>query len=581
MVVKSKLESEHINNLGNIFEILRRHKLKLNASKCSFGVGLGKFLGYMVTRHGIKVNPDQIRAINNLQPPWNLKKVQKLTGMIVALSRFVSQSADRLSLVLVQVDSGVQRPIYYVSKSLHEAKVHYLPLEKVILAVVHVTHKLSHYFQSHTVVVLTQLLLRSLFRSVDYIGRIAKWGTILGAFNIKYMPFTFVKEQVLANLEPLSWRVYVDGVANQRGFEIGLVLISPENITIKKSLRLDFSATNNEGEYEALLVGMAMVQKMGGKVVEIFSDSRLVVGQMGGELEARDVRMQEYFNQVKHLQSGFESFSLLHILRGGNTHADSLATLAISLAQDLPRVILVEDLCKPIEVKREMVHIHQIRVGPSWMDPIVLFLKEDILSEEKSKANKAVGNKRWLLVGMDYFTKWVEAEPLANIRDMDAKRFIWKNIVTRFGIPCTLISDNGFQFDSKAFRRYCCDLGITNRYSTPAYPQENGQVEAVNKVIVGGLKKRLDDAKGKWVEELPHVLWTFRATPRRPTRETPFSMTYGAKAVIPLETGFPTLRTSSFILSSNDVLLEKSLDLIEEQKENAMVQLEYYQHKLK
>ena len=182
---------------------------------------------------------------------------------------------------------------------------------------------------------------------------------------------------------------------------------------------------------------------------------------------------------------------------------------------------------------------------------------------------------------MDYFTKWVETEPLANIRDMDAKRFIWKNIVTRFGIPCTLISDNGFQFDSKAFRRYCCDLGITNRYSTPAYPQENGQAEAVNKVIVGGLKKRLDDAKGKWVEELPHVLWTFRATPRRPTREMPFSMTYGAKAVIPLETGFPTLRTSSFILSSNDVLLEKILDLIEERKENAMVQLEYYQHKLK
>ena len=165
---------------------------------------------------------------------------------------------------------------------------------------------------------------------------------------------------------------------------------------------------------------------------------------------------------------------------------------------------------------------------------------------------------------MDYFTKWVETEPLANIRDMDAKRFIWKNIVTRFGIPCTLISDNGFQFDSKAFRRYCCDLGITNRYSTPAYPQENGQAEAVNKVIVGGLKKRLDDAKGKWVEELPHVLWTFRATPHRPTREMPFSMTYGAKAMIPLETGLPTLRTSSFILSSNDVLLEKSLDLIEE-----------------
>ena len=83
---------------------------------------------------------------------------------------------------------------------------------------------------------------------------------------------------------------------------------------------------------------------------------------------------------------------------------------------------------------------------------------------------KAARNKRYLLVGTDYFTKWVEAEPLANIRDVDAKRFVWRNIVTRFGVPRTLISDNGLQFDSKAFRRYCCELGIANRYSTPAYP---------------------------------------------------------------------------------------------------------------
>ena len=93
--------------------------------------------------------------------------------------------------------------------------------------------------------------------------------------------------------EPLSWRVYVDGAANQRGSGVGLVLISPENITIEKSLRLGDLDTNNEVEYEALLVGMTMIQKMGGKVVEIFSDSRLVVGQVQGELEANDMRMQE------------------------------------------------------------------------------------------------------------------------------------------------------------------------------------------------------------------------------------------------------------------------------------------------
>ena len=130
-----------------------------------------------------------------------------------------------------------------------------------------------------------------------------------------------------------------------------------------------------------------MVQKMGGKIVKIFSYSRLVVGQVKGELKARDVRMQEYLNQVKRLRSGFVSFTLLQIPRS-NTHADSLTILTTSSGQSLPRVILVENLCKPTEMKREMVHINQIRVGPNWMDPIMLFLKEDILPEGKSKANK-------------------------------------------------------------------------------------------------------------------------------------------------------------------------------------------------
>ncbi|XP_075675147.1 uncharacterized protein LOC142644409 [Castanea sativa] len=257
--------------------------------------------------------------------------------------------------------------------------------------------------------------------------------------------------------------------------EWGLVLVSPERIIIEKSLRLGFLATNNEAEFEALLVGMAMVQKMKGRIVELFLDSRLVVGQVKGELEARDVRMQDYLGQVRHLA--------------------------------FPKV---------------------------------------------------AGNRRWLLVGTDYFTKWVEAKPLSNIRDVDAKRF----------------------FDSKAFRRYCCDLGIKNRYSTPAYPEGNGQAKAVNKVIVSGLKKRLDNANDRWVEELPHVLWTYWTTPRKSTRET-LSMIYGAEIVIPLETGFPTLRTSLFTPDSNDNLLKKGLNLIEEQRENVRVQLAHYQQKLK
>ena len=144
-----------------------------------------------------------------------------------------------------------------------------------------------------------------------------------------------------------------------------------------------------------------MVQRMGEKAVEMFSDSRLVVGQVKGELEVRDKRMQRYLGQVRHLQAGFESFSLLHVLRSGNTYADSLATLATSSIQRLPRVILVEDLCKPTEGKAEMVHVHQVRVGPSWMDPLVLFLKEEILPKEKSEADKVLRKAPWFWLSKD------------------------------------------------------------------------------------------------------------------------------------------------------------------------------------
>ena len=183
MVVKSKVVSEHLEDLGSTFNVLRKHKLRLNASKCPFGMGSSKFLGYMVTHRGIEVNLDQIKAINDLKPPQNAKKVQKLTGMIAALNRFISRSADRcrpfyllinkwkgfewsenctsafqqlkeylswppimsspaadevlyayiamaphvVSLVLIREDNGLQRPVYYVSKSLHEAEVRYSP----------------------------------------------------------------------------------------------------------------------------------------------------------------------------------------------------------------------------------------------------------------------------------------------------------------------------------------------------------------------------------------------------------------------------------------------------------------------
>ena len=127
---------------------------------------------------------------------------------------------------------------------------------------------------------------------------------------------------------------------------------------------------------------------MGGKSATMFLDSRLVVGQVKGELEARDERMQRYLTQIRHLQMKFKSFDLQHIPRGGNTHVDSLATLATSSAQNLPHVILIEDLGKPLGERGNMIYVSHVRIGPSWIDPIIQFLSKDVLLEDKSEAEK-------------------------------------------------------------------------------------------------------------------------------------------------------------------------------------------------
>ena len=181
---------------------------------------------------------------------------------------------------------------------------------------------------------------------------------------------------------------------------------------------------------------------------------------------------------------------------------------------------------------------------------------------------------------MDYFTKWAETEALANIRDVDVKKFVWRNIVTRFRVPKSLAFDSGLQFDSKAFRKFYSNLDIKNRYSTPTYLQSNDKAEATNKGIVNGLKKRLDGIKGRWAEELPNVLWAYKTTPRRSMEETSFSLTYGTEAVILAEVNLCSGRVSGFTLTENDELMVKQLDLLKEYRESTTIRLAEYQQKL-
>jgi len=137
------------------------------------------------------------------------------------------------------------------------------------------------------------------------------------------------------------------------------------------------------------------------------------------------------------------------------------------------------------------------------------------------------GQCKFLLVGVDYIIKWIEVEPLATISAAKVKGFVWKNIICRFGIPHTIVSDNERQFTDHTLIAYYKELGIRHVTSSVEQPQTNGQAESANKIILNELKRRLGMAKGRWPKELLEVLWAYRCTPQSTTGETPYNMYTG------------------------------------------------------
>uniref|UniRef100_A0A2N9G212 RNA-directed DNA polymerase n=1 Tax=Fagus sylvatica TaxID=28930 RepID=A0A2N9G212_FAGSY len=611
MVVKSIKGTDHVEDLKQVFSILRRHNLKLNASKCAFGVGSGKFLGFMVTQRGIEANPDQIAAIQGLQPPKNVREVQRLTG-----------SDKAVSTAIVRDESGEQRSVYYISKTMSEAETRYLLLEKSALALFVTAKKLPHYFQAHTMIVLTSLPLKALFRSSDFNGRISKWGAQLGAYDVRYKPRTAIKGQVLAdfiaefalendiftgeehpkdterNLEKKGWALYVDGTANSRGSGLGVVLISPEGELLEQAVRLGFGALNNEAEYEALLHGLRVAKRLGADPLTIHYDSQVIANQLTGEYMAKDERMVAYLDLAKNLLKGFHEFNIerkeaakIHkiamrywISREGKLYKKSYTgPYLLCVHPDLVPNLLYEiheGVCGGHTGGRSLAHraIGQGYWWPYMQKDAAQYVRRcekcqlftPAIHKPASQLNsisspwpfaqwgldlvgplpRAIGNRQWLIVATDYFTKWVEAEPLARITDSESRKFVWKSIITRFGIPKCLISDNGIQFDSGPFKKYCSDFGIRNHFSSLAYPQGNGQAESSNKIILNGIKKRLERSQGKM-------------------------------AVIPLEVGLPTLRSEEYDQENNELMLAKDLDLAQERRDLAMIRLASYQGDLK
>ncbi|GKU89774.1 hypothetical protein SLEP1_g3868 [Rubroshorea leprosula] len=193
---------------------------------------------------------------------------------------------------------------------------------------------------------------------------------------------------------------------------------------------------------------------------------------------------------------------------------------------------------------------------------------------------KGVGGVTHVIVGVDYFIKWVEARPLSSLTSKKIEDFVFGSIICRYGIPNQIVADNGPQFNCTSFRDFCSSYGIKLQFTSVYHPESNGMVESVSKCILEGIKPRLEQHKAKWADKLNNVLWAYRTTSRTATGETPYHLAFGTEAVIPIEIGVPSFRVTHFDEGRNGQLLRENLDLLDDLREEARLRTLVYKQKI-
>ncbi|XP_075669827.1 uncharacterized protein LOC142639552 [Castanea sativa] len=397
MLVKSQREEAHLKNLKETFDTLRSYNIKLNPSKCAFGVTAGNFLGVATLSRFVSKATDRcLPFFRTLKKSfeWTVECQQAFEDLKVYLSSppllspsqpgeelflYLAISLAAVSAALIREDDKVQRPVYYASKALHGVEERYPPMEKLAFALVTAAHKLKPYFQAHTIVILTDKPLRRAMGSPAAAGRMALWSIELSEFNIQYRPRIAIKGQAVADFiaeftstegeeeKNPQWSIFTDGSSNKKAGGVGAVLKSPEGDELKCMIRLDFPTTNNESEYEALIASLDLAQVVGAANVVVHCDSQVVTSQVNGEYECKGERMKKYWEQTKKRIDGLQA-KIVQIPRGENKHAEHL-----SKAASAEPMITIDK---------------KIGSKDNWTTPLISNLKDGTLPKGKEAARK-------------------------------------------------------------------------------------------------------------------------------------------------------------------------------------------------
>ncbi|RVW68713.1 Retrovirus-related Pol polyprotein from transposon 17.6 [Vitis vinifera] len=335
---------------------------------------------------------------------------------------YLSVSDMALGCMLAQIDDlGKERAIYYLSKRMLEYEMKYVMIERLCLALVWATRRLRHYMTEYSVHLISRLdPLRYLFDRPALTGRLMRWLVLLTEFDIQYVSQKSIKGSIVADhlaslptsedrpvdddfpdeefvaMTSLSgWCMYFDGAANQSGYGIGVLLVSPQGDHIPRSVRLAFSdrhpATNNIVEYEACILGLETALELDIRQMEVFGDSNLVLRQIQGDWKTRDVKLRPYHAYLELLVARFDDLRYVHLPRAQNRFADALATLASSV--DIP----IDVVIRPLLIESRSAPAYCCLIGETevqddlpWYHDIYQFLRSGTYPEVATKDRRAL-----------------------------------------------------------------------------------------------------------------------------------------------------------------------------------------------
>jgi len=585
----SKSDQEHLSHLRQIFLKCRKFGISLNPKKSIFGLEEGKLLGHIISKDGIRIDPDRIQAIQHMPHPRNIKELQAFLGKINFLRRFIPNLAElsrllnnmlkkdskvkwtvdakqafesikfaltqtpvltspqfdrdfiifsfasehTIAAVLLQKDDlGNEKPIAFFSKALRDAPLKYQIMEKQAYALVKAIKDFRIYIlYSHIIAYVPSPIVKDILTQENLEGRRGKWIANILEFDIEIKPTKLIKGQGLAKL-----------------------------MTETNFQALDINQLDSEQELATPQINVAFEQS------PWYSDICYVLQNLCAppglsRTRSRFVKMKASkfcIMEEKLFWRNHEGILLNCLIKdetnkimeefhagecGGHLYWKSTVNKILragyywpTIFSDVKRFTSACHKCQVFEGKRQLLPLplRPIATERPFQQWGLDFIGEIIPSSS--------GQHRWILTATDYFTKWIEAIPCRQANDSTIIQFLEANILARFGCPDKIITDNAAAFRSKKMVNFCHKFHITLGHSTAYYPQGNGLAESSNKSLVNMVKKILEENKKNWHKKLVNALWADRVTTKRSIGVSPYELVYGLEAKFPSSLGIPAMK---------------------------------------